>query len=426
MKFLRNLLISPFRQYRGLKKELYILLIGNLVTAMGSFVWPMLTFFLTTKIGMSDGDAIFVMAVFSLVTLPASVLGGKLADKYSRKKLIVVFDVLTVSLYVVAAVLPIGIWTAILFFVSGVFQNLESPAYNALSADFSTSEQRERAYSMSYLGYNLGFVVGATFSGILFESHMRLSFLLNGCAILFSTVLILLFIHPENAVQEQQQQEQTALLGEYEQPADPNLSTLRVFRMRPVVLLVSLVGCIASVLNMGESTVLPLQLKEELGAAGATLYGYLNAVNGLVVIVFTPILTMLLKRMRELPKAALGALFYAAGIFLFSLGNTPWVLFFAMLILTFGEVTTVIGMDPYTSRRVPCTHRGRVDGLLSVVSSLYYSLGQFLVSWLLQMTQNRYSVLWAMFIACGVLSALLYLLTYRMDKKAFPLLYGKK
>ncbi len=37
-------------QYAGLKKEIYILFIGKLVTAMGSFVWPMLTFFLTTKL----------------------------------------------------------------------------------------------------------------------------------------------------------------------------------------------------------------------------------------------------------------------------------------------------------------------------------------------------------------------------------------
>ena len=32
-------------QYGGLKREIYVLFIGKLVTAMGSFVWPMLTFF---------------------------------------------------------------------------------------------------------------------------------------------------------------------------------------------------------------------------------------------------------------------------------------------------------------------------------------------------------------------------------------------
>jgi MFS family permease len=119
-------------------------------------------------------------------------------------------------------------------------------------------------------------------------------------------------------------------------------------------------------------------------------------------------------------------MFYVVGIFLFSLGNTPWVLFFAMFVLTFGEVTTVIGMDPYTSRRIPCTHRGRVDGLSSVVYSVFHSLGQFFISWMLLITENRYSVLWAIIIGCGIASALLYLVAYRADKKTFPLLYTKK
>ena len=40
-----------FSQYAGLKKEIYILFIGKLVTAMGSFVWPMLTFSLQQSWG---------------------------------------------------------------------------------------------------------------------------------------------------------------------------------------------------------------------------------------------------------------------------------------------------------------------------------------------------------------------------------------
>ena len=46
-----------FSQYAGLKREIYILFIGKLVTAMGSFVWPMLTFFLTTKLGLSKMES---------------------------------------------------------------------------------------------------------------------------------------------------------------------------------------------------------------------------------------------------------------------------------------------------------------------------------------------------------------------------------
>ena len=66
-------------QYGGLKKEIYILFIGKLVTAMGSFVWPMLTFFLTTKLGLSDSTATLMIATASILSFPAALLGGKLA-----------------------------------------------------------------------------------------------------------------------------------------------------------------------------------------------------------------------------------------------------------------------------------------------------------------------------------------------------------
>ena len=189
-------------QYGGLKKEIYILFIGKLVTAIGSFVWPMLTFFLTTKLGLSDSAATLMIATASVLAFPAALLGGKLADRFSRKAIIIVFDCCTVSLYLLAAVLPLTIGTAFLLFLAALFQTIESPAYDALNADYSTSAQREKAYSLSYLGFNLGYVVGASVAGILFENFLRLAFCINGLAIFTSTVLIFFFVHKKNAISE--------------------------------------------------------------------------------------------------------------------------------------------------------------------------------------------------------------------------------
>ena len=167
-----------FSQYAGLKKEIYILFVGKLVTAMGSFVWPMLTFFLTTKLGLSDGTSTLLIATASVLSFPAAILGGKLADRFRRKNIIILFDFLTISLYFLAAVLPLTFATAALLFLAGLFQTLESPAYDALNADYSTSAQREKAYSLSYLGFNLGFIIGASFPAPsapgVFESLLNL------------------------------------------------------------------------------------------------------------------------------------------------------------------------------------------------------------------------------------------------------------
>lgn len=409
-------------QYGGLKREIYILFIGRLVTAMGSFVWPMMTFFLTTKLGLSDGTATLLIATASILSFPAALLGGKLADRFSRKSIIIVFDCITVSMYLLAAVLPLNLFTVALLFGAGLFQTIESPAYDALNADYSTSSQREKAYSLSYLGFNLGFIVGASVAGILFEKFIRLAFCINGLAIFISTVLILLFVHKKNAISEDAQALRESY-SEYEQPVDEKIPVLTVLRQRPVLVGMLLVGCIASMPSSLMGILLPLQLKETMGQAGATLFGYLNSLNGFVVIVFTPVLTVLLKKLTEIPKTILGLLLFVAGNFLFSFQTAVAILFVGMFVFTLGEVITVLGHNPYHSRRVPASHRGRVGGISSVVYSLFSSLTQYLISFLLIATGSNYRLLWMIFIGCGLVGAVLYSLLYGPDKRTFPKLY---
>lgn len=408
-------------QYGGLKKEIYVLFIGKLVTAMGSFVWPMLTFFLTTKLGLSDGMATMLIATAMILSLPAALWGGKLADRFSRKKLIILFDCATVSLYVLAAILPVSYLTAFIIFIASLFQTIESPAYDALTADFSTSRQRDKAYSLSYLGFNLGFIVGASVSGLLFQKYLWLAFLLNGAAILISTLLIAVFVHMENAVQEDSADEKT--LSEYEKPVDSGLSILAVLRRTPVVLGVMIVGCFASMTGNIVGILLPLQLKEAMGDNGAALYGYLSSLNGFVVILFTPIATMLLRKYTELPKTILGMLLFIGGILIFKQGNIRWMLFAAMFIYTLGEVVTVLGSNPYTSRRIPASHRGRVGGLFSVIHTVFSAVTQYGISLVLTLSHSNYPLIWSIFTVSGLLAVGFYGLLYRPDKKTFPKLY---
>ena len=412
-------------QYSGLKREIYVLFTGKLVTAMGSFVWPMLTFFLTTKLHYSDGTATLLIAIATVLSLPVALLGGKLADRFSRKRIIQAFDCLTVTFYLLAAILPMNFSTVIMLFFAGLFQTIESPAYDALNADFSTSKQREKAYSLSYLGFNLGYVVGASLAGILFQNFVRLAFCINGLAIFVSTILITFFVHPENAILEDKE---TASMNysEYEMPIDEKIPVLQLLRQKPVLLFMLLVGCLASMPASIVGVLLPLQLKEVLPETGAKLYGYLNSLNGFVVIVFTPILTMLLKKLTEIPKATVGLLLFVAGIALFSLYTAIYVLFVGMFVFTLGEVITVLGVNPYNSRRVPASHRGRIGGLSSVTHAVFNAVTQFLISLILTVSHSNYRLIWFIFILCGLAAAGLYCLLYRPDRRTFPKLYIKK
>lgn len=409
-------------QYRGLKREIYVLFVGKLVTAMGSFVWPMLTFFLTTKLGLSDGTSTLLIATASVLSFPAALLGGKLADRFSRRSIIILFDCITVSLYLLAAVLPLTLGTAVILFLAGLFQTIESPAYDALNADYSTTKQREKAYSLSYLGFNLGFIVGASLSGILFEHHLRLAFCINGLSIFVSTILIFFFVHTENAISETDG-DLLESYSEYELPLDEKVPVLTVLRQRPVLIGMLLIGCFASMPSILVGILLPLQLKDVLGESGATIYGYLNSLNGFVVISCTPILTVLLKKLTEIPKSILGLLLFVAGICFFSGGVVVTLLFVGMFVFTLGEVITVLGHNPYNSRRVPASHRGRIGGISSVAHSIFSSLTQYLISIILILSNSNYRLIWMVFIGCGLAASVMYAFMYIPDSKTFPKLY---
>ena len=411
-------------QYGGLKREIYILFVGTLVTAMGSFVWPMLTFLLTTKLGLSDGLSTLFIATASILSFPAALLGGKLADKFSRKSIIILFDCLSVSLYILAAILPLTMGTAVILFLAGLLQTIESPAFDALTADYSSTKQREKAYSLSYLGFNLGYIVGASVGGILFQKYIRLAFLINGLADFTSTLLIIFFVHKKNAITEDSASLEEAY-SEYEQPVDEKTPVLAILRQRAVLIGMLIVGCFASMPSNLVGILLPLQLKDALLEAGAKLYGYLNSVNGLVVILFTPVLTVLLKKLTEIPKTIVGLLLFVAGISLFSMGNQTGILFLGMFVFTLGEVITVLGHNPYNSRRVPASHRGRVGGISSVVRSIFSSLTQYLISFMLILTESNYQMLWLIFVGVGLLAAMAYCFLYLPDKRTFPKLYEK-
>ncbi|MEZ3487148.1 MAG: MFS transporter [Lachnospiraceae bacterium] len=189
-------------QYKGLRRENYILCFGRLVTAMGAMIWPMLTMILSRKMGMSAEHIAWVMAAVGILALPASLIGGKMADHFNKKMNIVYLDIVSVVCYIVCAVIPLSAKTIVLMFVAATCQNMEHPSYNALTADITVTEDRERAYSLQYLCMNLGFVMSPTIAGYLLRDYLWLAFLISGAAIGCSVVLIFFMVKDITPVED--------------------------------------------------------------------------------------------------------------------------------------------------------------------------------------------------------------------------------
>lgn len=135
-------------QYKGLRKENYILAFGRLVTGLGSMIWPMMTLILSQKMGVSAKGVSVLLAAAMVGMAPAIYLGGKISDKRDKKMTIVVLDLISVICFVTCAIIPLT-WLSIgLMFIGSMCQNMENPAYNALTADLTVTEDRDRSYSL--------------------------------------------------------------------------------------------------------------------------------------------------------------------------------------------------------------------------------------------------------------------------------------
>ena len=411
MKAINNLI----SQYRGLRREIYILFFGRIVTSLGSMVWPMLTMILSQKLGL-DAFTISVVTVASmLIMMPANLLGGRLADRCNKKHVIVVCDFVSVACYVLCALIPLGYFSVGLMLAAGICQSMEHPSYDALIADLSSTADRERAYSLQYLGGNLGLVLSPTIAGFLFKNYLWLAFLISGIAIACSTVLIALRIRDITPVKDESK-------AAVYQAAQEGAKLSEVLRNNGILLLCLVAAALFWSAYQQYSYLMPLDMGKVHGDAGAVLYGTVSSLNCIVVVVFTPMITSAFRRMPETIKMLCGMLLAAAGyvLFLLLIGHIP-VYYLAILLFTWGEIFSTIAQGPYLSRRVPASHRGRINGLMSVLDTVIHCMCALVVGRLYDKLGRTWA--WTFVLALLAAAVALTLCLIRRDRVKYPKLY---
>ena len=407
--------LSFLSQYRGLRKEIYVLFFGRVVTNLGAMVWPMLTMIMSQKLGMNASTIAVVMVLAGIVMVPANMAGGKLADKYNKKRIIVGFDIVSIVCYIICGLVPLSYVTIGLFFIAGIGQNLEGPSYNALLADLSTTADREKAYSLMYLGGNLGLVLSPTIAGLLFKNYLWLSFIISGVAIGLSTLLIAFKI--KDITPEKDTSEESVY-----QKSRSDVSIITVLKENKVVVLFSVAISLYYAAYHQYGYLMPLDMGRVHGDTGAALYGTVSSLNCIVVVIFTPFITRIFRKIINTRKILIGQALVLVGyaVFLIFLGTIPFY-YVAMLLFTWGEIFTTISEGPYTSTRIPASHRGRINGFNALLSFVLQSGSELSVGHLYDNYGS--TAAWTLVIAMVALAMALTLILIKLDRKAYPKLY---
>lgn len=364
--------------YRGLPRSVYIIFFSRMINALGMFIFPLFTLILNKKIGLSQSETGFWIMVLGLVFVPSSMIGGKIADHFGRKKPIIVFETIAALLYIVCGFMPAGIEQVYVVLAACFFFGLAEPAHNAIMADLTTPETREGAFSLSYMGFNLGFAVGPVLGGLLFELDLyHWIFWGDALTLLLSLGLIALFV-PETFGQHTEAISEDRVL---EQAVEG--STWSVLKTRPILIWFALILLAYNFAYAQWSYLLPLHTVENF-ADGAVFYGLLASLNGIIVIVFTPIVTKLLEGKRDLDKNFLGGLLYMIGFGAFGFVSGKWLFALCCFIFTIGEIVVTISFMPFLANRTPASHRGRINAVLPLIMGIGRSAGPLLMGYIIQ------------------------------------------
>lgn len=402
-------------QYGGLRRENYILCFGKLVTAMGTMIWPMLTMILSQKMGMSAQHVAWIMALVGGLSLPANLIGGKMADYFNKKMNIVYLDIVSVVCYVVCAVIPLSMKSIVLMFVAATCQSMENPSYNALTADITATDDRERAYSLQYLCSNLGLVMSPTIAGFLLRDYLWLAFLISGISIGCSMVLIFFKVKDITPVKD------TGRKAVYQEERDGE-GLWTILKENKMILLYILVISGYYATYQMYNYLLPLDLARLHGDNGAVIFGSVTSVNCVVVVIFTPLFTRLFPWVSETVKTLLGQVLLVSGfgIFLMFPGRIPFY-YIAMIVLTWGEVFSMLAESPYLTKRMPASHRGRINGLSDVLRTGLTSVFQFMIGFIYEIGTSKAA--WAAVLAFGGVVVLLCAVLVVKDRKIYKNLY---
>lgn len=417
--------LSLFKTYAGLSRDIYYLCLARTINSMGDFIFSLITLVLTLQMGMSVVSAGIFVSMAALISGPGVLLGGYLSDLMGKKTIIISGQVLSaliiISCSFYSGTITIGyLLIAVMFFIS-----ITRPAYNALIIQLCPEEkQRKSAFSLMYLGANLGIALGPLILRFFIKDYVHIVFLSIGTVFLISTFMIWKKVHvgagdpaaqtaAENRVHHTQQPQQQQEFKSLPSPLFPMLLK------NPLVVFFIVVSFLNYFIYMQYSFSLPLQMNQTFGEHGAAYYGSVMTINAISVILLTTLVLSATRSITALNSIAAGALFYGIGFgALYLLGDWPHfaIVVVSTVLWTIGEILVQTNINLYIASRVPDTHQGRFNGFLLFVGCLGYTLSPYLTGLFIR-SLDMESV-WIIILGISLFYALCMVLLWYMDKNA--------
>jgi MFS family permease len=417
-------ILRLFNVYAGLPKALYALFAVTVVNSMGMFVYPFMTLYLTGKLKMSQTETGTFLFLISIIYIPGNFIGGKLSDLWGRKRLMVVTQLISASLFIPCGFAAFSTYVPWLILASVFFDGITDPARSAMMTDLTNPDNRRAAFSLTYLGHNLGFAIGSLIAGFLFETSSSWLFWGNAAAVLIAISIFGLKV-PETKPTKAQI-DATIGSGSTEEAHQGNL--VQALRSRPFLIVFTMITTWYGFVYAQHRFALPLQAKAFFGTSGAAIYGSLMTINASLVIFFSTPIMALTKKWKPINAVALAGLFYAVGFGMIGLCHNILLMYLSTIVWTLGEIVNATNEGSYVANHTPISHRGRFNAVLPLIGGLGWTISPPLMGKLID--ARSLGAVWPLIGAVAAVAGLLIWVLGKVEErmksgKADPVEMGK-
>jgi MFS family permease len=362
------------KQYQGLPHSVYIILLARIISAIGMFVYPFLTLFLSSRLGFSEVDIGKFLLMVSLSYIPAAMIGGKLADRFSRKNTYLVAMLCSDIALLASGFLTESIVVIYFLLVASFFMNMSHPILAAMMMDLTAPVNRQESFSLVYLGINIGGAIGPMAAGFMFENHTPWIFW--GEAILNLIALSLIFAFIKDTKPGEEDFQRIASDAARKSEAASNDPMLRILLRSPILICFAICASALAFSYSQVSFMLPLQMEDLFGiSAGARYFGILCSLNCIVVVLATPFLVLFTKRNSPLFNMSISGLLYMIGFGFYGVANHLAIFYILTVVWTLGEIVSATNIGVYIANHSPVTHRARFQSIFDIVQGTGRAIG---------------------------------------------------
>lgn len=346
-------------KWKEIPKPIKVRLITSFFNRAVSFsIMPFMALLFVKAFNEVIAGAFLIAMVF--VSFITNLLGGYLADRFSRKRLLVTTSALTALTFITMAISLTLDWMLLFMVIYAVFSvtsNLGRPAMGAIIIDATTKENRQAVYALDYWLINLSIAIGTALGGWLYVSNQLLLFWI--LSFTSSVLPIAYYLFLDDTPRTWQRQKLRGVI------TDIFTSYQLAWRDRPFVKVVFGSMCIlAAEFSMGSYVAVRLADSfEPLSFTGWSINGVrmmsiINIENTLLVVTLTFIVQRLAKRLSPRWTLAAGLMLYTIGYVVVTSANSMTALMVFIFIATIGELLYSPVLNTQKANMMPADQRG--------------------------------------------------------------------